>query len=229
MADVAETIEASGRRIGHHAWVEMRLFETLGRWSGTVADPRAKALLAGQSHHHAWHAELWYALLPALPHLPAADLVAASEATSELVAALAELDEAPAGASDATRSPADATPSPADATPSPADATPSSAGAAAPSAPRDTPSPAGEAPTSADADEADADEADADEADDVARLTAIYRDALPRVAAAYRDHLGLTTPVTDGPTIRALGLVLADLDADTRAGLELIAALEGSD
>jgi hypothetical protein len=168
MADVAETIEASGRRIGHHAWVEMRLFETLGRWSGTVADPRAKALLAGQSHHHAWHAELWYALLPALPHLPAADLVAPSEATSELVAALAELDEAPAGA-------------------------------------------------------------DADEADDVARLTAIYRDALPRVAAAYRDHLALTAPATDGPTIRALGLVLADLDADARAGLELTAALEGRD
>jgi hypothetical protein len=161
MADVAETIEASGRRIGHHAWVEMRLFEALGRWSGTAADPRAKAMLATQSHHHAWHAELWHALLPALPHLPAADLVAPSEATSELVAALAELDEAPAPA------------------------------------------------------------------DDVSRLAALYRVALPRVAAAYRDHLALTTPVTDGPTIRALGLVLADLDADTRAGLELFAALEG--
>jgi hypothetical protein len=161
MADVAETIEASGRRIGHHAWIEMRLFETLGRWSGTVADPRAKALLASQSHHHAWYAELWHALLPALPHLAAADLVAQSEATSELVAALAELDDAPR--------------------------------------------------------------------DDVARLTAIHRVALPQVAAAYRDHLALTTPVTDGPAIRALGLVLADLEADTRAGLDLIAALETRD
>jgi hypothetical protein len=160
MADVAESIEASGRHIGHHAWVEMRLFETLGRWSGTVSDPRARALLAAQSHHHAWHAELWHALLPALPHLPAADLVAPSEATSELVATLAELDEAPAPA------------------------------------------------------------------DDVSRLAAIYRVALPRVTAAYRDHLARTTPVTDGPTIRALGLVLADLDADTRAGLDLLAALE---
>ncbi|HEX6167420.1 MAG TPA: hypothetical protein VFZ30_11570, partial [Acidimicrobiales bacterium] len=63
-------------------------------------------------------------------------------------------------------------------------------------------------------------------ADDVSRLAAIYRVALPRVTAAYRDHLALTTPVTDGPTIRALGLVLADLDADTRAGLDLLAALE---
>ena len=30
MADVAETIEESGRRIGHHAWVEARLFEVVG-------------------------------------------------------------------------------------------------------------------------------------------------------------------------------------------------------
>jgi hypothetical protein len=168
MADAAETIEASGRRIGHHAWVEMRLFETLGRWSGTVADPRAKALLAAQSHHHAWHAEQWHALLPALPHLAAADLVAPSEATSELVATLAELDEVPAPADDTAAAP-----------------------------------------------------------DDVSRLAAIYRVALPRVAAAYREHLALTTPVTDGPTMRTLGLVLADLDADIRAGLDLLAELDG--
>jgi hypothetical protein len=94
MADLAETIDESGRRIGHHAWVEMRLFETLGQWSGSVPEPRAKALLASQSHHHAWHAELWHALLPALPHLPAADLVAPAEDDAEVVASLAALDDA---------------------------------------------------------------------------------------------------------------------------------------
>ena len=30
MADVAETIEESGRRIGRHSWVEARLFEIVG-------------------------------------------------------------------------------------------------------------------------------------------------------------------------------------------------------
>ena len=64
MGDVAETIEESGRRIGQRAWVEARLFETLGAWSAAVADPRARARLAAQSHHHAWHAELFDRVLP---------------------------------------------------------------------------------------------------------------------------------------------------------------------
>mgnify|MGYP003403007899 CR=1 FL=1 len=70
MADVAETIDESGRRIGHHAWIEMRLFETVGAWVASVSEPEVKALLAAQSHHHAWHAELWHGLLPGLPHMP---------------------------------------------------------------------------------------------------------------------------------------------------------------
>jgi len=94
MPDVAETIDESGRRIGHHAWVEMRLFETLGRWSGSVREPRARALFASQSHHHAWHAEMWHGLLPALPHLPTSDLVTPTDDDAALVATLTALDEA---------------------------------------------------------------------------------------------------------------------------------------
>jgi hypothetical protein len=101
MADVAETIEHSGRRIGRHAWVEMRLFETLGGWSGTVPDPRARAMLARQSHHHAWHAELWHDLLPALPHLPRSEMVVPDETDAEVVATLNSLDASdPDAASD---------------------------------------------------------------------------------------------------------------------------------
>lgn len=66
VAQVAETIEVSGRRIGGHAWIETRLFEVLGRWSQLVPEPRARALLARQSRHHAWHAELWHKRLPEL-------------------------------------------------------------------------------------------------------------------------------------------------------------------
>ena len=95
MATTAETIEQTWRRIGGHAWVEMRLFETLGRWSGVVDEPRARVLLAAASRHHAWHAELWMGLLPGLPHLPAADLVAPGDGAAAMVAALEDLDDAP--------------------------------------------------------------------------------------------------------------------------------------
>jgi hypothetical protein len=62
-------IEASARLAGSHRWIEQRLFEILGRWSAAVAVPGAKALLGAQSHHHAWHAELWRGCLPTLAHL----------------------------------------------------------------------------------------------------------------------------------------------------------------
>jgi hypothetical protein len=152
----AETIEQSGRRIGGHAWVELRLFEIVGGWVTSVPELEAKATLAAQSHHHAWHAELWHGLLPAVPHLPAADLVAPpSERTAALLAALADPGES----------------------------------------------------TTLD------------------RLVGLYRVTVPTVVAAYEDHLARATPVTDGPTIRALHLVLADEDADRQAGEDLLAAL----
>ena len=155
MADVAETIEDSGRRIGGHVWAEMRMFEVTGRWSGSVAEPRARALLAGMSRHHAWHAELWHDLLPDLPHLPAADLVAPDEPTGAIVAALEVVDGTDARAT----------------------------------------------------------------------LAAVHEEALPRLAARYTEHIERTTPVTDGPTIRTLRLVLADLEGDRAAAGELLVTL----
>jgi hypothetical protein len=91
MAAGAETIEQSGRRIGGHAWFELRLFETVGGWVTTVPELEAKATLAAQSHHHAWHAELWHGLLPGIPdHLRPADLVVpAGEGARKLAGALA--------------------------------------------------------------------------------------------------------------------------------------------
>lgn len=158
MADVAETIEDSGRRIGRHAWVEMRMFELLGGWSGTVAEPRTRALLACMSRHHAWHAELWHDLLPDLPHVPAADLVTPHEPTAAIVDALEAVD-----------------------------------GTDAP-----------------------------------ATLVAVHEGVLLRLAARYTEHLERTTPVTDGPTIRALRLVLADLDGDGAAAGDLLVALRAA-
>jgi hypothetical protein len=162
MADVAETIDESGRRIGHHAWIEMRLFETVGAWVASVSEPEVKALLAAQSHHHAWHAELWHGLLPGLPHLPAADLVAPADADAEVIASLDDLAEHDLG----------------------------------PGADRTG-----------------------------ARLVALYRVALPHLIAGYTDHLARATVVTDGPTIRALRLALADVEHDRQAGDDLIGSL----
>ena len=44
----------------------------------------------------------------------------------------------------------------------------------------------------------------------VQRLTGLYRVVLPRLLTTYARHLAHAVPVTDGPTIRALGLVSRD-------------------
>ena len=140
MTAAAETLEASARRIGRHAWVEQDLFETVGGWVTSTPEPAVKAVLAAQSLHHAWRAEQWYGLLPAVPHLPVEDLV----------------------------------------TPPPDMLPPAGDGTAA-------------------------------------RLAWLVDQALPALLATYADHLAAATPLTDGPTIRILGLVTADVQADLAA------------
>jgi hypothetical protein len=83
------TLEEQAHRIGHHIWLETRLFEVLGGWITVVSEPEAKVCLASHSRHHAWHAELWHKQLPAVPHLPADQLVAPAHA--QLAAALGVL------------------------------------------------------------------------------------------------------------------------------------------
>lgn len=203
MADGPETIEQSARRIGHHAWVEMRLFEVLGRWSGTVSDPRVRAVFATHSRQHAWHAELWHGLLPALPHLPAAELVAPDEAAAAIVASLEALDggaDGPGGGGVQAGDVDSAGPDPAGAGTS----GPDTAGAN-----RAGPGTAG-FPTAG--------------PDTSAALSAIYREGLPHLVRSYTAHLAVTTPVTDAPTIRVLRLVLADLDEERAAGDALVDA-----
>ena len=140
---VAESIEQSGRRIGGHTWVAARLFEALGRWSGTVDDARARALLATSSRRFGWLAELWYGLLPGLPHLPAAELLTPDDAMADLLVTLEALDDAP----------------------------------------------------------------------DDARVGALVERVLPQVLDDLRAHLAVTTPLTDGPTVRVLDLAVAEVTA----------------
>lgn len=55
-------------------------------------------------------------------------------------------------------------------------------------------------------------------ADDRPRLAVAYRRWLPRLARAYARHLDEASPVSDGPTIRTLRMVLEDVRADWSAG-----------
>lgn len=148
------SLVGAARVIGGYVWLEERLFETLGGWVPSVAEPEGKLLLDADSHHHAWHASLWRQLLPALRELVAGDLVAPS--SPELDAFMAAL-------------------------------------AASPST--------------------------------IERLVAVYRVLLPRQVVAYQCHRERASSVTDGPTIRALELVLADDLNEWRQGERLLQQL----
>ena len=62
----------------------------------------------------------------------------------------------------------------------------------------------------------------------VEKLAGVYRVVLPHQAALYQRHLDTASAVTDGPTIRALQLVLADELADWRGGEFLLQQMLGS-
>ncbi len=85
------TLEETARLTGRYRWLEMRLFETMGRWIPSVPEPEVAVLLGTQCHHHAWHAELWYARLPELRELDPEELTApAGEGVAALLTAAAE-------------------------------------------------------------------------------------------------------------------------------------------
>ena len=85
------TVEESARRVGHYAWIEMRLFEALGGWVATVPELDVKTTLGRHCYHHAWHAELWHKRLPELREMRPERLIQAPNAALEaFVAALTE-------------------------------------------------------------------------------------------------------------------------------------------
>ena len=89
------TVEESARRVGHYAWIEMRLFEALGGWVATVPELDVKTTLGRHCYHHAWHAELWVKRLPELREMRPERLIQPPNADMEaFVAALTE-PEAP--------------------------------------------------------------------------------------------------------------------------------------
>jgi hypothetical protein len=59
----------------------------------------------------------------------------------------------------------------------------------------------------------------------IEKLVGVYRVVLPRLIASYAGHLDRASPVTDGPAIRALKLVLADELDDWKEGEAVLQSL----
>ncbi len=56
----------------------------------------------------------------------------------------------------------------------------------------------------------------------VGRLAGAYRFALPRLWNRYAQHLALTSPTSDGSSIRTLRMAIADVEADWHEGEVLL-------
>jgi hypothetical protein len=63
----------------------------------------------------------------------------------------------------------------------------------------------------------------------IEKLVGVYRVLIPYLVAAYRYHLDQASPVADGPTMRALELVLRDELEDWREGELLVQWLVGTE
>lgn len=73
----------NARRLGHHRWLCLQLFEVLGAHVAATADPTVKPVLAAHAHHLAWHADLLAQRFPELDELDAATLTVPADAAIE--------------------------------------------------------------------------------------------------------------------------------------------------
>lgn len=67
------TIDDTAQAIARAQWLELRCFEILGGWVTSTPEPEVKLLFARQSHHHAWHAELFERVRPVASGLDVSD------------------------------------------------------------------------------------------------------------------------------------------------------------
>lgn len=83
------TIDDTARAIARARWLELRCFEILGGWVSSTPEPEVKLVFARQSHHHAWHAELFERVRPVASGL---DVAHHDEADPRWRGVLAELE-----------------------------------------------------------------------------------------------------------------------------------------
>jgi hypothetical protein len=136
------TLEEAGQLAGRYRWLEMCLFETLGRWVPSVPELDVKLRLADHASQHGWHSELWLDRLPRLAGVDRDQLTAPGrDELAEFIEAVGDPEE-----------------------------------------PGRT----------------------------IEKLVGVYRVVVPRLVVAYTSHLRLASPLSDGPTIRCLQLILRD-------------------
>ena len=85
------TIDDTARRITRARWLERRCFEVLGGWVVSTPEPEMKLALARQSHHHAWHAELFDRVLPSANGLDVDQHLGPDPAWDALLASVEQL------------------------------------------------------------------------------------------------------------------------------------------
>jgi hypothetical protein len=66
---------STAARVGHHVWIERRLFEWLGSWTSVPAPSRFVVFAGESSARHGWHAEILFGRLPELREVDAEQLV----------------------------------------------------------------------------------------------------------------------------------------------------------
>jgi hypothetical protein len=69
----ALTLEEAARRLGRARWLEASLFEIIGGWAASEADPATRCYFDACSGHHAWRASQLSELIPELAHLGGVD------------------------------------------------------------------------------------------------------------------------------------------------------------
>lgn len=85
------TLHETARRVGALVWLEQRLFEVLGGWTGDEPDLEARALFGTHSRHAAWRAGQLAEHLPDLHDLAPGECI--RPARDELTAAVSGVQE----------------------------------------------------------------------------------------------------------------------------------------
>ena len=89
-------IQDNARRLGHHRWVCLQMFELLGTRATTVPEAALRPMLATHAHHLAWHASLLADRMPEIAELDTDALTTPVDGDVEraLAAARATVDSA---------------------------------------------------------------------------------------------------------------------------------------
>jgi len=190
--------------VGGYAWIERQLATTTGAWATRLTLPAVQVHLAAQSGRHAWHAELW---TERLPRLDGVDIEALCRPPSPAVSeAIGALDPS---RREHDRDPGRGGPHRADQLPE---------GGTEDGGPE-----GGTESGLEDGTESGLEDGTALGA--LPFLAGLYRVVLPRLVISYQAHLRVASPVSDGPVIRALRLVVADDLEDWHDGELLVQGL----